>query len=202
MDRIDCLRAFVRTLEGGSFSAAAKELGIGQPAISKRIALLEGEFGTQLFLRTTRKLKPTAEAHRIYDLARQILEQLRHGAIERRTGGAAPHRHTPDRRAVVVRATLHDAGHRRICPELSGSAGRHPLQRALRQSGRRRHRTGAGESEIWRRARSWPAGSARCSAISVATPTYLQAADVPTRTPGRSERTSVHRLFRGITRGG
>ena len=73
MDRIDCLRAFVRTLEGGSFSAAAKELGIGQPAISKRIALLEEEFGTQLFLRTTRKLKPTAEAHRVYDLARQII---------------------------------------------------------------------------------------------------------------------------------
>jgi len=73
MDRIDCFRAFVRTLEGGSFSAAAKELGIGQPAISKRIALLEGEFGTQLFVRTTRKLRPTPEALRIYDLARQIL---------------------------------------------------------------------------------------------------------------------------------
>ena len=73
MDRIDCFRAFVRTLEGGSFSAAAKELGIGQPAVSKRIALLEGEFGTQLFVRTTRKLRPTPEALRIYDLARQIL---------------------------------------------------------------------------------------------------------------------------------
>jgi DNA-binding transcriptional LysR family regulator len=73
MDRIDCFRAFVRALEGGSFSAAAKELGIGQPAVSKRIALLEHEFGTQLFLRTTRKLRPTPEAHRIYDLARQIL---------------------------------------------------------------------------------------------------------------------------------
>lgn len=76
MDRIDCLRAFVRTLEGGSFSAAAKELGIGQPAISKRIAMLESEFGTQLFSRTTRTLKPTAEAHRIYDLARQILDNF------------------------------------------------------------------------------------------------------------------------------
>jgi DNA-binding transcriptional LysR family regulator len=73
MDRIDCFRAFVRALEGGSFSAAAKELGVGQPAISKRIALLESEFGTQLFLRTTRKLRPTPEALRIYDLARQIL---------------------------------------------------------------------------------------------------------------------------------
>ncbi len=46
MDRIDCLRAFVRSLEGGSFSVAANELGIGQPAVSKRIALLESEFGT------------------------------------------------------------------------------------------------------------------------------------------------------------
>ena len=73
MDRIDCLRAFVRCLEGGSFSVAASELGIGQPAGSKRIALLESEFGTQLFFRTTRKLRPTSEGHRIYDLARQIL---------------------------------------------------------------------------------------------------------------------------------
>ena len=73
MDRIDCLRAFVRALEGGSFSVAAAELGIGQPAVSKRIALLESEFGAQLFLRTTRKLRPTSEGHRIYGLARQIL---------------------------------------------------------------------------------------------------------------------------------
>jgi len=73
MDRIDCLRTFVRALEGGSFSAAANELGIGQPAVSKRIALLESEFGVQLFLRTTRKLRPTPEGHRVYDLARQIL---------------------------------------------------------------------------------------------------------------------------------
>jgi DNA-binding transcriptional LysR family regulator len=76
MDRIDCFRAFVRALEGGSFSAAAKELGIGQPAVSKRIALLESEFGTQLFLRTTRKLRPTPEALRIYELARQILDNF------------------------------------------------------------------------------------------------------------------------------
>jgi DNA-binding transcriptional LysR family regulator len=76
MDRIDCLRTFVRALEGGIFSVAANELGIGQPAVSKRIALLESEFGTQLFFRTTRKLKPTAEGHRIYDLARQILRSF------------------------------------------------------------------------------------------------------------------------------
>jgi DNA-binding transcriptional LysR family regulator len=76
MGRIDCLRAFVRALEGRSFSAAAAELGIGQPAVSKRIALLESEFGTQLFFRTTRKLRPMPEAHRIYQLAREILSNF------------------------------------------------------------------------------------------------------------------------------
>jgi DNA-binding transcriptional LysR family regulator len=76
MDRIDCLRAFVRTLETGSFSAAAKELGIGQPAVSKRIRLLEAEFGVQLFLRTTRTVRPTSEADRIYEIGRQILDNF------------------------------------------------------------------------------------------------------------------------------
>ncbi|WP_022720924.1 LysR family transcriptional regulator [Rhodopseudomonas sp. B29] len=73
MDRLDCLRAFVKVMEGGSFSSAARDLGLGQPAVSKRIAVLEREFGTQLFMRNTRKLTPTREAHRIYDLARQAL---------------------------------------------------------------------------------------------------------------------------------
>ncbi|UZE50382.1 LysR family transcriptional regulator [Rhodopseudomonas sp. P2A-2r] len=73
MDRLDCLRVFVQTMEAGSFSGAARELGLGQPAVSKRILLLEKEFGSQLFLRNTRKLTPTSEAHRIYDLARQVL---------------------------------------------------------------------------------------------------------------------------------
>jgi DNA-binding transcriptional LysR family regulator len=76
VDRIDCLIAFVRAMEGGSFSAAARELGIGQPAISKRIAVLEEEFGAQLFLRTTRKLRPTPEAQRVYGLARQMLNDF------------------------------------------------------------------------------------------------------------------------------
>ena len=76
MDRIDCLIAFVRAMEGGSFSIAARELGIGQPAVSKRIAMLEEEFGTQLFLRTTRKLRPTPEAQRVYGLARQMLNDF------------------------------------------------------------------------------------------------------------------------------
>ena len=73
MDRIDCLRAFVRTLEGGSFSAAWADSASASPPISKRIAMLEASSAPSCLSRTTRTLKPTAEAHRICDLARQIL---------------------------------------------------------------------------------------------------------------------------------
>jgi DNA-binding transcriptional LysR family regulator len=90
MDRLDCLRAFVQTMDGGSFSAAARDLGVGQPAVSKRIAVLEQEFGSQLFMRNTRKLTPTREAHRIYDLARQVLSSFEMARASIREASARP----------------------------------------------------------------------------------------------------------------
>lgn len=73
MDRIEALRTFIRVMEAGSFSQAAEDLGIGQAAVSKRIALLEAEFATRFFTRTTRKLRPTQDAQRVQDLARKII---------------------------------------------------------------------------------------------------------------------------------
>ena len=35
MDRIDLMRTFVRVVERGNFSSVARELGLGQPAVSK-----------------------------------------------------------------------------------------------------------------------------------------------------------------------
>src|SRR6185437_16419951 len=109
MDRIDCLRTFVRALEGGSFSVAANELGIGQPAVSKRIALLESEFGTQLFFRTTRKLRPTPEAHRIYQLAREIL-----GNFD--TAGAGAHPISPQPSGTLKISLPSSFGRRYMMP--------------------------------------------------------------------------------------
>ena len=45
MDKFDAMQTFVRVIEKGSFSAVAKERGIGQPAVSKQISALEHEFG-------------------------------------------------------------------------------------------------------------------------------------------------------------
>lgn len=73
MDRIEALRTFLRVMETGSFTQAANDLNLGQPAISKRIALLESEFNCRLFVRSTRKLRPTPEAERVHKTAREII---------------------------------------------------------------------------------------------------------------------------------
>ena len=45
MDRLEGIKIFVRVVESGSFSAVARELGTGQPAISKQVAALEEHLG-------------------------------------------------------------------------------------------------------------------------------------------------------------
>jgi DNA-binding transcriptional LysR family regulator len=54
MDRIDLMRTFVRVVERGSFSSVARELGLGQPAVSKQVAALEADLGAELIRRTSR----------------------------------------------------------------------------------------------------------------------------------------------------
>jgi DNA-binding transcriptional LysR family regulator len=55
MDRLEGIKIFVRVVESGSFSAVARELGTGQPAISKQVAALEERLGAQLLMRTSRE---------------------------------------------------------------------------------------------------------------------------------------------------
>ena len=59
MDRLAAMDAFIRVVDAGSFSGAAKQLRIGQPAVSKAIVQLEERLSVRLLLRTTRGLAPT-----------------------------------------------------------------------------------------------------------------------------------------------
>jgi len=59
MDKFDAMQMFVRVVETKSFSAVARERGIGQPAVSKQISALEDELGTELIHRTPRSLALT-----------------------------------------------------------------------------------------------------------------------------------------------
>lgn len=59
MDRLAAMETFVKVVETGSFSGAAKQLNVGQPAVSKTVAQLEGVLGVKLLTRSTRGLTPT-----------------------------------------------------------------------------------------------------------------------------------------------
>ncbi len=70
------LRYFVRIVELGSFSKAAKELYIAQPALSTQITNLETELGTQLLSRSVRGVSPTDAGKYLYLYAQSILRQI------------------------------------------------------------------------------------------------------------------------------
>lgn len=59
--------------ETGSLSAAAKELAISQPALSKYLSELEEELGTELFLRHKKHLYPTSAGKVYLDAAKRII---------------------------------------------------------------------------------------------------------------------------------
>jgi DNA-binding transcriptional LysR family regulator len=69
------MEAFVRVLETGSFSGAARQLRIGQPAVSKAIQLLEQRLGVQLLLRSTHGLTPTDAGRNFYERAKQAIDE-------------------------------------------------------------------------------------------------------------------------------
>jgi DNA-binding transcriptional LysR family regulator len=73
---IQNLKAFIAVANSGSFSAAALELHLTQPAISKRISLLEAQLDTALFDRTGRRARLTQAGERLLLRARSIVQQV------------------------------------------------------------------------------------------------------------------------------
>jgi DNA-binding transcriptional LysR family regulator len=81
MDKLTCLRAFVKVVEHGSFSAAARELRISRSAASKYVMELEQGLGVQLLNRTTRSAVPTESGQTYYERAVAILAELEEADI-------------------------------------------------------------------------------------------------------------------------
>ena len=90
MDRLDAMQAFVRVIEKGSFSAVAKERGIGQPAVSKQISSLEEELGTELIHRTSRSIALTEAGRDFYESALRILDDFENATSRIGRGQTAP----------------------------------------------------------------------------------------------------------------
>lgn len=70
------MRTFVAIVDAGSFSAAARRIGISVPAVSRRIAGFEERLGTLLMHRTTRSLELTEYGLAYYSKAKRILSDV------------------------------------------------------------------------------------------------------------------------------
>ncbi|MCI8503083.1 MAG: LysR family transcriptional regulator [Dorea sp.] len=68
------LEAFVKVVETGSFSKAAKELYLTQPTVSAHISALERELKTRLFIRNTKEVMMSDAGQDLYKYARQMFE--------------------------------------------------------------------------------------------------------------------------------
>lgn len=76
MERIQDIRLFVRLVDLGSFSKAAAEAGIGQPAATKHINRLEKQLGARLLHRTTHGVRPTEVGLLYYDKCKLICHHV------------------------------------------------------------------------------------------------------------------------------
>jgi DNA-binding transcriptional LysR family regulator len=88
MDRLQAMTTFVRVVETGSFSGAARQLRIGQPAVSKAIAQLEGRLQVRLLMRSTHFVTPTDAGVRFYERARMAIQEADEAELEARGAGA------------------------------------------------------------------------------------------------------------------
>ncbi|MFQ6163406.1 LysR family transcriptional regulator [Sinorhizobium meliloti] len=88
MDRLHAMTAFVRVVETGSFSAAARQIGVGQPAISKTIAQLEGRLQVRLLIRSTHGLTPTDAGLRFFERARNAIQEADEAELDAKGAGA------------------------------------------------------------------------------------------------------------------
>lgn len=88
LDRFQAMTTFVRVVDTGSFSAAARLLNVGQPAVSKTIAQLENRLQVRLLIRSTHGLTPTEAGQRFYERARLAIQEADEAELSARGAGA------------------------------------------------------------------------------------------------------------------
>lgn len=89
MDRLAAMEAFVLVVDTGSFSAAARRLRVGQPAVSKLVAQLEARLGVKLLVRTTRGLTATEAGLNYYERARRAIGAADEAELAARGAGTS-----------------------------------------------------------------------------------------------------------------
>jgi DNA-binding transcriptional LysR family regulator len=88
MDRLTAMQTFVKVIETGSFSAAARQLRLGQPAVSKTVAQLELHLGAPLLLRSSRSFSATEAGQLFYEHAKLAIAAAEEAELAARGAGA------------------------------------------------------------------------------------------------------------------
>jgi DNA-binding transcriptional LysR family regulator len=117
MERSGEMEVFVRVVQEGGFSAAARILDLTPSAVSKLIARLETRLGTRLLARTTRALRLTAEGEAYHRAALRVLQDL-NDADQAAASGAVQGR-------LRVNASL-PFGTMFVAPSIPAFLARHP----------------------------------------------------------------------------
>lgn len=118
VNRAGELEAFVRVVERGGFSAAARDLGMTPSAMSKLITRLEARIGARLLHRSTRKLALTTEGRHFFERGTRVLADLDEAERCAASGGAP-------RGRVSINASA-AFGHHVLVPILPRFFERHP----------------------------------------------------------------------------
>lgn len=122
MDRLGDLDLFLRVLDLGSISAAARSLDLSVAVASQRLQRLEKDLGVRLFHRTTRRLHPTAEGTALAQRGRPLVEELESLGADLREAAAEV--------AGTLRVTLSATfGRQYVSPLLPEFLARHPRLR-------------------------------------------------------------------------
>jgi LysR family transcriptional regulator for bpeEF and oprC len=124
MDRLLAMEAFVRTVDTGSMSRAAAQLGIANASVTTLIRRLERHLGVTLLHRSTRYVRPTPEGAAYYERCRSILEQV--GEAEAALAG----RERGPRGVLRVETPI-AVGHLVLSPALAEFARLHPDLRVV-----------------------------------------------------------------------
>ncbi|WP_397452980.1 LysR family transcriptional regulator [Pseudomonas sp. NA-150] len=119
MDRLAAMETFVCVVETGSFSAAARRLNVGQPAVSKTVAQLEERLSVRLLMRSTRGLTPTEAGLAFFERAKRVIDEANEADLAARGAGTSL-TGTLRISAAVTFARLH------ILPHLGAFLDLHP----------------------------------------------------------------------------
>lgn len=119
---IEAVVIFTRVAETGSFTAAARTMGIPLATVSKRVAELEQHLGVRLIARTTRRSALTESGQRLFGHGRLIIDALKRAADEAASSVIEP----SGRLRLTMPSVLIDVGVGKIVTRFSAA---HPKLR-------------------------------------------------------------------------